>query len=254
MKTLLLLLLVCACLPRPGGRCASDADCLGGLAGSICAESVCQAPLQGSLEALPARAFGRGETLHVRVRVQHAHGLASARVTLGGQPVEAAFEIDGALGAMVPLSLAPAGVEGPVPLSVELRDDLGHALTFPASVTVDDRPPRIAFDTITSAAVLRGTRLSLHITAADLTAVAIDGASANPDGSFTLPIDTGGAPPGASSMTVTANATDAAGNHASVSTRVSLTRLKYFVPHPTVLPVGSLVLADSRILATAGQN
>jgi hypothetical protein len=254
VKKLLLLTMLCACLPRAGGECAADADCAGGPAGSFCAERICQGPLQGSLEALPSRVFGRGETLHVRLHVLRAHGVASARVLVAGQAVEAAPELDGALGAQVPLALVPAGAEGPVPLSAELRDDLGHSVAFPASAIVDGRAPRIAFDAITSAAVVRGTRLSLRITAQDLTAVSIEGATPNPDGSFSLPVDTSTAPAGASAMTVTANAVDAAGNRATIDARVALTRVKFSAVHPTALPVNGFVLTDSRIYALAGQN
>ena len=248
--------LLCACLPHPGGECSSDADCLGGPSGSFCAESVCQGPPLGALEALPSRALGRGETLHVRLHVQRSHGLASAQVIVAGQAVTAQLEADGALGALVPLSLAPSGIEAAVPLSVELRDDLGHATTYAASVTIDDLAPRIAFKAsdVPAAAVLRGSKLSLRIAAQDLTAVSIDGATQNPDGSFSLPVDTATAPPGASVMTVSANATDAAGNRSTITAQVPLTRLKYFAQHPGALSIGSLVLAGSRILATAGSG
>ena len=250
------LLLLCACLPHAGGECSSDAECTGGPAGSFCAENVCQGPPEGALEALPARVFGRGETLHVRLHVHRAHGFATARVVLAGSAVGAVPETDGALGAQVPLSLAPAGVEGAVPLSVELHDNLGHTTTFPASVMVDDLPPRLAFDarTVPVSAVLRGTKLTLRITAQDLTAITIDGTTGSADGSFSLPVDTSTAPPGASVMTVPASATDLAGNHSTITAQIPLTRVKFIAQPPPTHSIQSLVLTDTQILALAGQN
>lgn len=70
-------------------------------------------------------------------------------------------------GADVPLSLAPAGVEGAVPFSVELRDDPGHVAALPGAVLVDDRAPRIFVDPapVPSIAVLRGVPVSLRVDA-----------------------------------------------------------------------------------------
>ena len=59
-----------------------------------------------------------------------SHGVASARVVFAATTIDAVAEPDGALGAQVPLTLAPAGVEGAVPFSIELRDDLGHRVSI----------------------------------------------------------------------------------------------------------------------------
>src|SRR5207248_11489815 len=107
----------------------------------------------------------------------------------------AVAEPDGALGAQVPLSLAPAGVEGAVPFSIELRDDLGHVMALPASVKVDDRAPRVTVDGVPAAPVLRGTQFSLHVTVEDMSAVTMAGTTRNNDGSFTIGVDTHAALP-----------------------------------------------------------
>src|SRR5207248_8849585 len=111
--------LLCACLPDPRGLCSRDPDCSGGAPGSFCADGICQGPPRGTVEAIPTRAFARSETLQVRAKVSHRHGTASGRVVIGGVAIDA-HPVDGALAADVPLTLAPPGVEGPVPFSVEL--------------------------------------------------------------------------------------------------------------------------------------
>ena len=240
--------LLCACLPDPRGQCATDADCAVGPAGLFCAEGVCQGPPRGSVEALPSRAFARSETLHVRAHVDRSHGTATGRVVFGGTAIDAAREPDGALGAEVPLSLAPAGVEGAVPFSVELRDDLGHVTALPASVLVDDQPPRLTVDSasVPSSAVLRGTQVTLRVTAQDMTAVTVAGATKNADGSFAISVNTTAAPPAATLFDIAITGTDAVGNSAIVHASIPITRLKYSVGSSSVT---SLVLTDSVIFA-----
>ena len=131
-----MLALVCACLSDPHGECTRDADCASGAPGSFCADGICQGPPRGTLEAVADRPFARSESLHVRAHVTRSHGVASARVVFAATTIDAVAEPDGALGAQVPLTLAPTGVEGAVPFSIELRDDLGHVTALPASVKV----------------------------------------------------------------------------------------------------------------------
>src|SRR5205085_253495 len=89
-------LLLCACLPDPRGRCESDVDCAGGPAGLFCAEGVCQGPPRGAID-VPARTYARSETLHVRTRVEHAHGVATGRVVFGAMAIDGIREPDGAV-------------------------------------------------------------------------------------------------------------------------------------------------------------
>jgi len=251
-----LLCALSACLPDPHGRCATDADCAGGAAGSYCSAGICQGPPRGTLDALPSRAFSRAEMLHVVARVDRSHGAATARVVFGGAAVAMSAQPDGSLAVDVPLSLAPAGVEGAVPFSVELCDDLGHATALPGSVTVDDRAPRVAVDpaTVPASAVVRGTQVSLRITAVDLTAVTVAGATRNSDGSFTLPVDTRTAPSAAVVFDVPITATDAVGNVAVVHASIPVTRLKFMVREPSNGQVEALVLSDNLIWGQVNQN
>ena len=248
--------LLCACLPQPHGECASDADCAGGAPGSFCAEGICQGPPRGALDAIDSRAFARSETLHVRVRVTRAHGATTARVLFGGGVIAAQPEADGALGADVPLALAPEASEGGVPFSIELRDDLGHLSAVPASVTVDDKPPRVTIDpaTVPSSAVVRGAKVSLRVTVQDLTAVTIAGVARNADGSFTIVADTAKSAPDTTSLDVPITAVDAVGNATTVHATIPVTRLKFAVAHPSGRALSSLVLTDSAIYALADHS
>ena len=253
MKRACLLALLCAACPAdPRGLCSIDADCASGAAGSFCADGICQGPPRGNVEPL-SRAYARGETLHVRAHVDRAHGTATARVVFGGVAVEAAPDPDGALGADVPLSLAPASVEGPVPFSVELRDDLGHVTALPASVVVDDLAPRLSVDpsTVPASPILRGTKLTVRVTAQDLGAVTIEGATKNADRSFAVPIDTRSAPPAATTWDVAIKATDAVGNSSTTHAAVSITRLRF---RALTDPVASLVLSNDEIYALVTAN
>ena len=242
-------LLFCACIANPRGQCATDADCAGGAPGSFCADGICQGPPRGTVDAVSARTFGRAETVHLRIHVERSHGKATARVIFGGASIAAQALPDGALGADLPLSLAPAGVEGAVPFSVELRDDLGHLAAVPGAVLVDDRAPRVAVDpaSVPVSAVLRGATVSLRVTVDDLSPVTVAGATRSADGSFALPVDTRAAPPGASTMDVVVVATDSVGNAGTAQASIPLTRLKFAAQHPTHGSVTSLVLNDTLI-------
>lgn len=244
--------LLCACLPDPRGLCSADAECAAGAAGSFCADGVCQGPPRGTVEQI-VRAYARGETLHVRTHVVRAHGAATARVVFGGVGVDASPDPDGALGADVALSLAPASVEGAVPFSVEIKDDLGHVTALPASVVVDDLPPRLSVDaaSVPASPVLRGTKLSLRVTAEDLGAVTVAGGTRNADGSFAVAVDTRMAPPAAALWDVVISATDAVGNSSTVHAPVPITRLKF---RATSDPMSGLVLGDASIFAVDNLN
>ncbi|MFN2545929.1 MAG: PQQ-binding-like beta-propeller repeat protein [Myxococcales bacterium] len=182
----------------------------------------------------------------------HSHGVASARVVFAAATVDAVVEPDGALGAQVPLTLSPAGVEGDVPFSVELRDDLGHVTALPASVKVDDRAPRVTVDQ--PSMVLRGTLVSLHVTVEDMSAVTIAGSTRNTDGSFTIAVDTHAAPAGVTNYDVPITVIDAVGNATTVHPIIPLTRLKFAMPHPSGRAITSLVLTDTTIVALADHS
>lgn len=244
-----LALLLVGCLPRPQGRCAADPDCPSGL---FCADGVCQGPPLAALEAVPARPFSRGETLRVRARVSRAHGTPSVRVVFAGTAIDAQREAEGAFGADVPLALAPAGEEGPVALAMVVRDDLGHQTALPASVLVDDKPPRVFIDasTVPTAPVVRGTSVAVRFTVEDLTAVTVAEATQNADQSYTLTLDTALAPAADAVWNKALSVRDAAGNVASALVRIPVTRLKYATAHPAQLSMRSLVLTDQRIFAS----
>jgi hypothetical protein len=238
------LLALCACLPRLHGRCERDQDCASGPPGLFCADGVCQGPPRGTVEALPARAFARSESVHVRVRVDRVHGTPAVRIALNGAEIAAQRESDGVFGADVPLSLAPAGVEGSVPLSIEVRDDLGHVTALGASLLVDDRAPRLSVESPVGTFV-RGAAVSIRVTAEDMTAVSVGGGTKQMDGSFVVVIDTRTAPPAASTMDVIITATDAVGNVATAHVSIPLTRLKFAAPHPASATIINVVLSDS---------
>lgn len=238
--------LALACLPQPRGQCAQDADCAGAPPGSFCAEGVCQGPPAGAVD-VPARAFARSESAHVRVRPTRVHGSASGRVVVNGTVIDLAREPDGALGADVPMSLAAPGSEGALAFSAVLRDDLGHETVLPGSVTVDDRAPRVTLTGAPSSAVLRGTQVSLRATVEDLSAVTIAGATKNTDGSYAVTIDTRAAPAADDVYQAPVVATDALGNSTTAFAAIPLTRLKFSTPSNQ--SVMSLVLTDRLIWA-----
>jgi len=242
------LLALCACLPRLHGRCERDQDCAGGPVGLFCAEGLCQGLPLATVEALPARAFARSESVHVRVRVDRAHGTPVVRIVLNGAEITAQRESDGVFGADVPLNLAPAGVEEAVPLSIEVRDDLGHVSALGASVLVDDRAPRLSVQS-PAGTVVRGTAVSVRVTVEDMTAVLVSGGTKQMDGSFVVVIDTRTAPPAASMMDATITATDAVGNVGTAHVSIQLTRLKFAVSHPAGGAIINVVLSDSIIWA-----
>jgi len=242
------LLALCACLPRLHGRCERDQDCAGGPVGLFCAEGLCQGLPLATVEALPARAFARSESVHVRVRVDRAHGTPAVRILLNGAEIAAQRESDGVFGADVPLNLAPAGVEGAVPLSIEVRDDLGHVTALGASVLVDDRAPRLSVQS-PAGTVVRGTAVSVRVTVEDMTAVLVSGGTKQMDGSFVVVIDTRIAPPAASMMDAIITATDAVGNVATAHVTIQLTRLKFAVPHPAGAAIINVVVSDTIIWA-----
>lgn len=243
-------LLLCACMPGARGECERDADCAGAPDGSFCAEGTCQSPPRGRIDPLPARAFARAETLHLRVRIDRAHGEPSAHVVIGDSTISARRDSGGAWVADVPLRLVAPGVEGPVPFVVRLRDDLGHVTDLAAAVTVDDRPPRVTVEPA-AAPVIRGTKTTLRLTAQDLGAVDIPGAVKNADGSFDVTIDTATAPAAATLLDVPITAIDASGNATLVHAAVPVTRLKWLARHPASSPIDSLVLGDTTIWAVA---
>jgi hypothetical protein len=242
------LLALCACLPRLHGRCERDQDCAGGPVGLFCAEGLCQGLPLATVEALPARAFARSESVHVRVRVDRAHGTPAVRIVLNGAEIAAQRESDGVFGADVPLNLAPAGVEGAVPLSVEVRDDLGHVTALDASVLVDDRAPRLSVQS-PAGTVVRGTAVSVRVTVEDMTTVLVSGGTKQMDGSFVVAIDTRTAPPAASMMDAIITATDAVGNVSTAHVSIQLTRLKFSSPHPVNGGIISITLSDSIVWA-----
>lgn len=249
--------LLCACISDPRGQCATDADCTGGAPGSFCAGGICQGPPRGSVDSFGTRTFARADTVRVVIRVERSHGAATARVVFGGAAIPAQAATGGTLEADVPLSLAPAGVEGAVPFSVELRDDLGHVAALPGSVQVDDRAPRISIDPLSlpTSAVLRGATVSLRVSVDDFSSVTVAGATRSADGSFALLVDTRTAAPGAAALDVAVVATDAVGNASTEHASIPLTRLKFVARHPTNGTVSSLVLSDNLIwgLVSSGE-
>ena len=256
VKSALASALLCACIADPRGQCAADADCASGAPGSFCAGGICQGPPRGSVDSLGAGTFARTATVRVHVRVDRSHGAATARVIFGGAAFDAQALPDGTLAADLPLSLAPAGVEGAVPFSVELRDDLGHLSTLPGTVQVDDRAPRLSVDaaSVPVSAVLRGVPVSMRVLVEDLSPVTVAGATRSADGSFALPVDTRAAPPDASTLEVAIVATDAVGNVGTVHASFPLTRLKFVARHPANSSVTSLVLADNLIWGLIDQS
>jgi outer membrane protein assembly factor BamB len=214
----------------------------------FCAEGICQGPPLGTVEPLPARAFARSESVHVRVRVDRAHGTPAVRILLNGAEIAAQRQLDGVFGADVPLSLAPAGIEGAVPLSVEVRDDLGHVTALGASVLVDDRAPRLSIQS-PAGTIVRGTAVSVRVKVEDMTAVLVSGGTKQMDGSFVVIIDTRTAPPAASTMNAIITATDAVGNVATAHVTIQLTRLKFSSAHPANGAIISIALSDSIVWA-----
>jgi hypothetical protein len=167
---------------------------------------------------------------------------------LNGAEIAAQRESDGVFGADVPLNLAPAGAEGAVPLSIEVRDDLGHVTALGASVLVDDRAPRLSVQSPVGT-VVRGTAVSVRVTVENMTAVLVSGGTKQMDGSFVVVIDTRTAPPAASTMDAIVTATDAVGNVATAHVSIRLTRLKFTAAHPANGGIIGIALSDSIIWA-----
>src|SRR5207253_1547396 len=149
---------------------------------------------------------------------------------------------------------APSGVEGAVPFSIELRDDLGHVTALPASVKVDDRAPRVTVDGVPATPVLRGTQVSLRVTVEDMSAVTIAGTTRNSDGSFTIGVDTHAAGAGITNYDVPITVIDAVGNATTAHAKIPLTRVKFATQHPTHSSVTSIVLTDNLIWGLIDQS
>ena len=245
--------LAAACLPSPRGRCETDADC-GGAAGAFCAEGVCQGPPRVTLVEVPRGALGRAATATVRARVERAHGSAAAKLTLGAGTVAGVPEAGGLFRFQVPLSLAPAGVEGAVAFSVTATDDLGHGAVAGDVLSVDDRAPRLAVDaaSIPAAPVVRGTVVGVRVTAQDLNAVTLtspSGAAARQaDGAFLIQADTSLAPPAADMADIAITGTDSVGNMATIHAAIAITRLRWMAQG--VQNIVGIALTNERVLAT----
>jgi hypothetical protein len=225
------LLALAACVPDPGGSCASDDDCAGGAPGLFCAEGVCQGPPRATLEEIPGTLFVRAQTAIIRVRVERAHGgvgAAAGALRINGSTVQAVREADGRLRFDVPLQLAPPGVEATIPLEISVSDDLGHAVVLHGALAVDDLAPRVFIDadTVPAQPVARGTVVQLRAHVFDgspVTLVASGSAlSPQPDGSHLLTVDTGALDSSATSAQAVLTATDAVGHSASSSARFAI--------------------------------
>lgn len=260
---LALALLCCAataCVHDPRGRCAKDADCAGGAAGLFCAEGVCQAPPAVVLEEVPRAFSARSGTATVRARVTRAHGIATARLSFGSAAVDGAAEADGRFRFDVPLLAAPAGVEAAVPFAVVATDDLGHATTVRDALSVDDLAPRVAVDaaTLPAAPVVRGTVVSLRVTAQDATAVTLAAGAEQVTplggGVFVVRVDTAVAAAGASAVDVAMTATDAVGNASVAHAVVGITRLRWRTQPASPSHIVGLALADSVLVATSSSQ
>lgn len=242
-----------ACLPVQRGQCATDSDCAGGFAGSFCADGLCRGPPRVTVDSVPAVASRRA-SVTVRAHVDRGHGAMSAQLALGSGTVAGAQETAGVFRFEVPLSLAPAGVEGPVAFAISATDDLGHTGRAEGSLTVDDRAPRLTVDaaSVPAAPVLRGTLVTLRLTAADLTAVTLAASpgtvTALPQGAFEVKVDTAQAAPQAGRAQVAITATDAVGNAATAEISFPLTRLKWIARYMGI-PVG-LALTHSSVMIT----
>ena len=256
MKALALALLLPGCLLQPRGQCALDADCAGGAAGAFCAEGVCQGPPRVTLVEVPRAALGRAATATVRARVDRARGAVTATLTLGAGSVSGAAEAAGVFRFEVPLSLAPAGVEGAVAIAVSATDALGHGGTAQDVLSVDDRAPRLSLDaaSLPAAAVVRGAVVALRVTAVDLSPVTVstpEGAGVQQaDGSFVIQADTSRAPAAAEAADIAVTGTDMAGNQAAIHATIPITRLRW-VARGTANIVGIALTVD-RALATGG--
>ena len=246
--------LVAGCLPAPRGLCSSDADCAGGAAGLFCAEGVCQGPPRVTLLEVPRGVFGRAATATVRARVDRAHGVATAKLTLGAGSLAGVAEEGGSFRFEVPLSLAPAGSEGPVPISVVASDDLGHTGSAQDVLSVDDRAPRLTVDPASIPAVVRGAVLAVRVAVQDLSAVTVTSASGaavqQADGSFLIQVDTSRAAPAAELADIAITAIDTVGNTATVHAAIPITRLRWIANLGTASLIG-LALASERVLTTS---
>lgn len=259
MRILALAALVCACIPDPRGRCSKDLDCAGGVAGAFCAEGVCQAPPRVSLVEVPRGALARAGTATVRARIEGgAHGVASARATLGSGEAPGVAQTGGIWRFDLPLALAPAGVEGAVPFSVTALDDLGHAGAAQDSLLVDDRAPRISIDasSIPAAAVTRGTIVAVRVTVQDASAVTVASAAGaavpQADGAYLIEADTSRAAAAAASADIAVTATDSAGNAATARASIPITRLRW-IAQGTSSVIG-IALTDQFSIATSANG
>ena len=147
MRALLPAILL-GCLPSPRGRCVRDADCGGGPAGLFCAEGVCQAPPAIRVSVPPA-IHARADVAPVRISIDRAHGGPAAtlvRLEVSATVLESVREGAGAVLIEVPLSLAPEGAEGKLPIRIVATDDLGHETVALESIAFDDAGPAIAID------------------------------------------------------------------------------------------------------------
>ncbi len=254
VKALALAALVAGCLPAPGGRCESDANCEGGALGAFCAEGVCQAPPRVTLLEVPRGVLGRTATVTVRARVERAHGVVTAKLALGAGSVAGIAEAGGTVRFEVPVSLAPAGVEGAVPISLSASDDLGHTAVAQDVLSVDDRAPRLGVDptSIPAGAVVRGTVVAVRVTAQDLSAVTVASTGGavvqQGDGTFLIQADTSRAPPAADRADIAITGTDIVGNSAAIQVSIPITRLRW-IANDTASIIG-IALTSDRVLAT----
>ena len=257
-----------ACVPTPRGLCAADADCAGAPAGAFCAEGICQGPPRATLEDVPTSPLSRSATANMHVHVDRAHGgpaAATARFEAGTLRGTSTREPDGRLRLAVPLSFAPAGVEGPAAFAIFVADDLGHETRLAATLFADDLGPRILVDpaSIPSAPVVRGAQVPLRVTLTDASpatlSVAVGAQPAapaprNPDGSFTAGIDTRLGAPNAAQVEIRLIATDSLGNAGTQALAIPITRLRWSIPEPNQSHLISLVLnpLHAIVLGSAG--
>ena len=252
-----------ACLPDPRGRCARDADCAAGAAGSFCAEGVCQGAPTATVE-VPAAALARSATAQVRVRVTRAHGgpaAATARFEAGALAGTSTREADGALRLDVPCGFAPAGADGSAAFAVFVADDQGHETRIAAAIHVDDRGPAIAVDpaSLPASPALRGSRVPLRVVLTDPAgagSVRFSVGTATPhdaalqtDGSFRAEVDTREAPAAADHADVALLAKDALGNESRASTSFALTRVKWVAHGSGGSATTSLALSRDSLVA-----
>ncbi|HWE23837.1 MAG TPA: PQQ-binding-like beta-propeller repeat protein [Myxococcales bacterium] len=253
-----------SCVPEPRGSCQRDADCGSPAAGLFCAEGVCQAAPRAAFVQVPRGTLGRNQTAVVRVRVDRAHGGAAAAtgsLRINGSSIAGSRDVDGAIRFDVPLSLAQAGIEAPVPIEVHVSDDLGHVTVLSESLQLDDLAPRVFIDAdgVPTNAVVRGTvvRMRAHVTdGSSVTLTPSSGLTAalQIDGSYLLSFDTAALDPGATTAQPILTATDVAGNRGSASAQFSVTRMRWQVTPSPVPSVGIALGAASVFVTKAGTD